>query len=204
MRRPEGNRARLGAISLALAAALAMLALPALASSHGGPGGDHADAGTIQSFDVETGVLTIDLAAGGSVSGLVVPRTHIRCDRGRGHHHGLDRGKRRQRGAQASRRGGEAEPGDDSRDPGRAPDNPVRGHEPGEDPPGHDGTAPGHSEGPGQGAEHRHHRCGPDDLVAGATVKVAELVLFDGKAFYKLVGLQRQASAEPSPEAPTT
>ncbi len=198
MRRPEGNRARLGAVSLALAAALAMLALPALASSHGGPGGGHADAGTIQSFDAETGVLTIDLAADGSISGLVTPRTHIRCGRGGGHRHGFGRPKRRPHGAQASRRGAAAEVESGERGPGRG-----RGPQPGEDPPGHDGTAPGHSEDPGQGAEHSR-RCGPDDLVAGAAVKVAELILVDGKAFYKLVGLPQQASAEPAPEVPAT
>jgi hypothetical protein len=181
--RPHGNRARLGGVLLAAAAALAILALPGLASSHG-PHHDHGDAGTIQSFDPETGALTIDLAEGGSVSGLVVRRTHIRCGHDHGHRHGLHSHERR-RGAQASSRG----PGENG-DDGKSGDN--RGLEPGEDPPGHDGTAPGRSEGPGKGAEHSH-RCTTDDLVAGATVKVAELVLLDGKAIYKLVGLEEQA-----------
>jgi hypothetical protein len=181
MNRPHGNRSRLGGMLLAVAAALAVLALPGLASSHGRHH-DHGDAGTIQSFDPESGVLTIDLANGGSVSGLVVRRTHIRCGHDHGHHHGLH-GHERRRGAHASSRGpGESGGGEDGvRDGGR-------GLELGEDPPGHDGTAPGRSEDPGKGAEHSH-RCTTDDLVAGATVKVAELVLLDGNAFYKLVGL---------------
>lgn len=192
MNGPQGNRARLSGVLLAAAAALAILVLPGLASGHRShdPLGD---AGTISSFDPETGVLTIDLAKGGSISGLVVRRTHIRCgdDRGRhrGHGHGL-RPERRGVGATNSNRGsgsggdevedehgGEDESGDDRGRHGESADDPA----------GHDGTAPGRSE----GAEHSS-RCTVDDLVAGATVKVAELVLIDGNAFYRLVGLEPQ------------
>jgi len=68
----------------------------------------------------------------------------------------------------------------------------------GDDPPGDDGTAPGRSEDPGQGAD----RCGVDDLVPGATVKLAELVLTNGNAFFRLVGLAGQApAAAPQPGA---
>jgi hypothetical protein len=84
--------------------------------------------------------------------------------------------------------------GDESGD-----DRGSRGPEAGEDPPGHDGTAPGRSEGPGKGAKHSH-RCDTDDLVAGATVEVAELVLIDGSAFYKLVELDKHDhDDEPEP-----
>jgi hypothetical protein len=177
MNRPHGNRARLGRVLLAAAAALAILALPGLAASHDRNHEPPGDAGTIQSFDAATGVLAIDLANGGSVSGLVVRRTHIRCgDEGR--HHGRHRGRGKGE-ASASRRGGP----EDERS--------GRDNEAGEDPPGHDGTPPGSSEGPGQGAEHSD-RCNVDDLVPGATVKVAELVLLDGNAFYKLVALPKQ------------
>ena len=206
MNRPHGNRARLGGALLAVAAALAILVLPSLASSHGRHHhDDHGDAGTIQSFDPATGVLTIDLANGGSVSGLVVRRTHIHCGRGHGHHHGLRPGLLHRPG-----------PGSDdsadlpSRGPGEDPqgdekesdnDHEGRGPEAGEGPPGHDGTAPGRSEGPGKGAKHSH-RCDTDDLVAGATVEVAELVLIDGSAFYKLVELDKhdhEDEDEPEP-----
>ncbi len=198
MNGPHGNRARLGGVLLAAVAALAILALPGLASGHrqhDPPG----DAGTINSFDPETGVLTIDLANGGSVSGLVVRRTRIRCGHPRRHRHGRRHGLRHKRRhlAKASRRGRdggeheiENESGDDRGDR----------HGGDDDPAGHDGTAPGRSEGPGQGADHSA-RCGSDDLVAGATVKVAELVLINGNAYYKLVGLPKQAPAgEPEGE----
>ncbi len=58
----------------------------------------------------------------------------------------------------------------------------------GDDPPGHDGTAPGRSEGHGHGAEHPA-RCTTEDLTEGATVKFADLVLVDGKALFKMVAL---------------
>lgn len=186
MNRPHGNRARLGGVLLAAVAAIAVLALPGLASSHDRHHDHPGDAGTIQSFDPETGVLTIDLANGGSVSGLVVTRTRIRCGGGHGHGHDL-RHPRRAHGAGVSRRGG-GEVENESNHQGR-----------GEDPPGHDGTPPGNSEGPGQGAEHSA-RCTIDDLVAGATVKIAELVLIDGSALYRLVGLAEHApEGEPEP-----
>jgi hypothetical protein len=179
MNRPHGNRARLGGVLLAAAAALAILALPGLAASHPKhepPG----DAGVIQSFDPETGVLVIDLANGGSVSGLVNKRTHVRCGPPPRRGHGGP--------GPSLRRGPEDGPprhGHGSGEQGEGP-------EAGEDPPGHDGTAPGRSEGPGKGAEHSA-RCNVDDLVPGATVKVAELVLVNGNAYYRMVGLPRQA-----------
>lgn len=204
----HGKRARLGGMLVAVAAVLALVALPGLASGHHGHDG-LADAGTIQSFDQETGVLTIDLTEGGSVSGLVVPRTHIRCDNGwHSGWHGLRHHKRGHL-ASASHRNGEdngqdgaEEPGDDRGEHGIEPgeDN----HQGGDDPPGHDGTAPGRSEGPSRGAEHSA-RCTTDDLTAGATVKLAELVLIDGKAIYKVVVLPKPAEdeeAEEDAEAP--
>lgn len=200
MRSPHGNRARLGGVLLAAAAAIAILVLPGLAAGHGRHHHDHGDAGTIRSFDLETGVLTIDLAKGGSVSGLVVRRTHIRCGNRKGHRQGrrhLRRHKRGQRAAVSSRRGGdrgevavEDQSGDDRGGPRDGQS---------EDPRGHDGTPPGSSEGPGQGEEHSA-RCNAGDLVPGAPVKVAELVLTNGNAYYRLVGLAKQAPADEQPE----
>jgi len=189
MNRPHGNRARLGGVLLAAVAALAMLALPGLASSHDRHHDQAGDAGTIQSFDPTSGVLVIDLAEGGSVSGLVTPRTHIRCGEDHGRHHGRGHDFRHHGRATAARDGSE----DDHGNRGPGGDSSGRDEEPGEDTPGHDGTPPGNSEDPGRGAEHSDH-CVSGDLVAGATVKFAELVLIDGKAIYGLVGL------EPTPE----
>jgi hypothetical protein len=194
MNRPHRNRTRLGWVLLAAVAALAMLALPGIAASHDRSHGQVGDAGTIQSFDPETGVLAIDLADGGSVSGLVIRRTRIRCgeDHGRHHRHGHD--LRRGRSATASH--DDADDNHGSRGPGG--ENSGRDDQPGEDTPGHDGTPPGSSESPGQGAEHSA-RCTSEDLVAGATVKVAELILIDGKAIYAFIGV-----VPPSEETPTT
>jgi len=199
---PHGNRARLGGVLAAVAAVLALVALPGIASGHRGHD-DPAPAGTVQSFDSETHVLTIDLAEGGSVSGLVTRRTQIRCDNGR--HRGR-RGLRRQmrgRGhrASASRRGGEDGIGDDRG--GRGSDGTGEdNHRSGELEPGDDRGV--HAE---PGEDHGDHgvrgprRCRAG-LTEGATVKVAELVLIDGKAIYKHVVLPKPAREEEG-EAPS-
>ena len=197
----NGKRARLGGVLVAVAAVLALIALPGLASGHRGHS-DPAPAGTIQSFDGETGALTIDLSDGGSVSGLVTRRTHIRCDNGR--HRGRRglRHHRRGHGASASRRGG-SEAEDNHQQGGEEPgdDRGGQGLEPGEDhggrglEPGEDHQAGGDS----PGGDH-HGRCTTAALTAGATVKIAELVLIDGKAIYKAVVLPRQAPAEEGEE----
>jgi hypothetical protein len=95
----------------ALLSIVALLAFSAPASAH--HHGDSSDepAGTIASFDQDTGVLTIDLAGGGSISGLVTGDTRIgtsgHCDHGQSsddrrwllrhkrhhHHHGGDHGR---------------------------------------------------------------------------------------------------------------
>jgi len=205
----HGSRARLaGVLLVALAAALALVALPGVASAHHhhqGPG----DAGTIESFDAESGVLTIALGEGGTIAGLVTPRTHIRCDEGR--HRGRQHRRHRLRHGRASAshdRGGRGDAGPpeeggprgeggtdpEGEEPGTGPGDRTAGRpdeggpQAGEDPPGHDGTAPGRSEGPGRGAEHSA-RCTRDDLTEGTTVKFAELVLVDGKAIFNLVAL---------------
>ncbi|HET9163685.1 MAG TPA: hypothetical protein VFN89_09635 [Solirubrobacterales bacterium] len=172
---------------VAVAAALALVALPGIASAHHGHD-SLADAGTIQSFDPESGVLTIELAEGGSVSGLVTPRTHIHCDNGRhrgrdGLRHAATTSDRGPGGGgddgegEDNHRQGEEEPGDDN-------------HANGDDPPGHDGTAPGRSEGPGRGDGHGES-CGTGDLTAGKTVRFADLVLVDGKAIWSIVALPK-------------
>jgi len=191
----HGNRARLGGILVAVAATLALIALPGLASGHRSHD-DPAPAGTIQSFDQETGLLTIDLTDGGSVSGLVTRRTHIRCDDGRHRgRHGLRHHRRG--GASTSRRdGGNDESGDDDR---------GGSSEPGEDNHGVDQVEPGDDHGePGDDHGHRgasafdhSRRCGVDDLTEGATVKIAVLVLVDGKAIYKAIVLPKQAPPPP-------
>lgn len=96
------------ATALSLLAALA-LAGPASAHHHGDKSSE--PAGTISSYDAESGVLTIDLAKGGSISALVTDRTRIElagdCAKGDGKaRHAARKARRRARAARrGSRRG---------------------------------------------------------------------------------------------------
>lgn len=183
MIRPNGSRARLGGVLLAVAlGAAALLALPGIGVTKGhGPKA----AGKIEAFDRETGELTVDLFKGGSITGLVVRRTHIRC--GKVRRHRLRRAQlRRRRLSRAS-----------AREDAVADQRPDRSNRPthrptddfGDQPPGRDGTEPGASEDPGEGAERRRrHRC-IHYLVEGAIVKRADMVLAHGKAFYRTIGV---------------
>jgi hypothetical protein len=174
MKRPHGNRARLGGVLLAVAlGALALLALPAIGSSPESDS-DHSPpaAGTVASFDSETGELVVDLADGGSISALVVRRTQIRCGERPDHLHG--HGHRGHRASASHRDGGES-----------GEDHGERGLKPGEDR-GHHGAESGEDH-----HDHGHHgeRCNTSDLVEGAVVMHAEIVLTHGKALYKKIGL---------------
>jgi hypothetical protein len=209
------TRSRLGGLLLAVTAALAMLALPGLASSH--EDADHnppGDAGTIASFDPNTGLLVVDLAEGDTASGLVVERTQIRCGKPPRKHrrgHGGDSASERPGPGEGRPPKGEGPPpppndqGEDSDGPGSGPSG--QGEDGNDDPPGQDGTDPGASEGPGEGAEHgrRPPRCDEDDLVPGTVVKKAEIVLTDGNAYFRVICLPRpeKAPEEPAAEVPS-
>lgn len=154
-----------------LLAALALMALAGPAAAHNGSKhwDDDDPAGTIASYDSESGVLTIDLAEGGSVSGLVTSRTWI--DAGHRKRCGDDDGDDASRKAKQARRGGKhARTGDwgcHERRNGR------------------------HGHGEGRGWHHgwSHNHCDESDLVPGAVVEDAILILEDGKAFYAKVEL---------------
>lgn len=178
MNRPRRHRYRAaGVLSLAIAMGL-LAAVGALAgiavAKDGSPRVEkrhghhhrHRDgqpSGTVQSFDGETGRLTIALLDEGTVSGLVTDRTRIKCE----DEHAPD--------VTASRRSlrhGESEPGDD------------RGGE-GEDEPGddHGGGPSGHDD-DGTGAD-----CTASDLIVGAVVTDAELEIEHGGATWDEVEL---------------
>lgn len=209
MKFSRGIRARLGGGLLAVTAAVAMLALPGLASSHESPGhSPAADAGTIQSYDPGSGLLVVDLALGDTASGLVVERTQIRCGKPprkarRGHgHHGDSASQRPGPGDERPPRGEGPPPKDqeegDNSGPGSGP--PGQGEDGNDDPPGHDGTPPGASEDPGQGEDHanRPPRCDEDDLVPGTVVKQAEIVLTNGNAYFRFISLRRPLPVDTS------
>lgn len=153
-----------------LLAALALLALAGPAAAHDGSKhwDDDEPTGTIASYDSESGVLTIDLADGGSASGLVTSRTWIDA----GHKScGDDNGGETSRKAKQARRGDkQARTGD-------------RGC--------HERRNGRHGHGEGRGWHHgwRHNHGDESDLVAGAVVEDAILILKDGKAWFAKIDL---------------
>jgi len=191
MKRPRGNRYRAaGALTLAIAmgllAAVGALAGVAVAKDgghrvekrHGHHHGHHhhQPSGTIQSFDPDTGKLTIALLNEETVSGLVTDRTRIKCE----DEHAPD--------LTASRRHlrhGEEEPGDDRGGRGE--------EEPGDDHGGGDNSGPANSNsgsGPsGHDDDGTGANCTASDLIVGSVVTDAELEIEHGSATWDEVEL---------------
>jgi hypothetical protein len=99
----KGRRARLSGLLVLALGAVALLALSGLAVARGHHGDRHRhgqDSGQIASFDSGTGMLSIELTGGETVSGLVTDRTKIRCED--------------EHAPSVSARHGESEPGDDN------------------------------------------------------------------------------------------
>jgi hypothetical protein len=149
---------------------------------------NHQPSGTIQSFDPETGKLTIALLDEETVSGLVTDRTRIKCE----DEHSPD--------VTASRRHlrrGESEPGDDhggrgEEEPGD--DHGGQGEEPGDDHGGGSNSGPGNSNSAGNGPsghddEGTGANCTTSDLIVGAVVTDAELEIEHGGATWDEVEL---------------
>ncbi len=191
MNRPRRNRYRAGGVLLALVGLLA--AVSALAGLAVAKNGDHRSekrhhghhrhhhggpAGTIASFDVDTGRLTISLLSGETVSGLIDRRTRIKCE----DEHSPDI-------TQFHR--GEKEPGDDrgGRGEEEANDDNHQGDEPGEDNSGPGGSS--HSDhGPsGHDDNGTGANCTLSDLIPGAVVEEAELEIGHGGATFGEVEL---------------
>lgn len=191
MNRPRRNRYRAVA-TLTLAVAMGLLAaVGALAGIAVAKDGHHRSdkrhghhdrhhhgqpSGTIQSFDADTGNLTIVLLNEETVSGLVTDRTRIKCE----DEHSPD--------ITASRthlRHGEEEPGDDRS---------GHGEEPGDDNGGGDNSGPGNSNSAGSGPSGHDDNgtganCTTSDLIVGAVVTDAELEIEHGGATWDEVEL---------------
>jgi len=107
MTHTRGFRLRIGGTMLAAALlAVAILALPAIGKGGGnGDSGGPRAAGTIESFDSESGELVVALSKGGTISAQVVRRTRIRCGRDHRGERGESKGatKRNRRGAKGNR-----------------------------------------------------------------------------------------------------
>jgi hypothetical protein len=147
-------------------------------------------AGTVASFDEESGRLVIDLFGNDTVAGLVTDQTEIKCED--------------EVGATVSSEGpgsGETEPGDDNGGEDEVgDDHGDDGEEVGDDRdgdnsgPGHDGgddnSGPSDNSGPGhEGDDDRDRLCTTAELVPGAVVEEAELEIEDGRAIFEEVEL---------------
>jgi hypothetical protein len=143
-------------------------------------GDEHA--GTISAFDGTT--LTIALAGGGSITGLVTDTTEIKCE-GAGTARAADRGPGGDdpSGDDRGDDHGDDEPGDD-----RGEDEPGDDH--GDDPAGDDqGDDPaGHDQGDDHGDD--GEACGTGALQTGTAVREAELRLRSGAATFKEIELR--------------
>jgi hypothetical protein len=177
-----------GLLALALGA-VALLALSGVAAArdHGSGHGRHHDhhhsqlpmngAGTIWSFDVATGKLTIALTGGGSAIALVTEETRIQCEEFEG------------RRLQRRDHGGSGSSGSDDNDFGD--DNGGGGNEPGDDNGGESsGPGPsGESGPPVEGASGEGPTCTVASLVPGVVVSEAEVHREGGVLIFEKVDL---------------
>jgi hypothetical protein len=134
------------------------------------------NAGTITSFDAESGKLTISLFGGETISGLVTEGTEIECEDSSGASASSDSGQENEVGDDNGGEG-EAEPADDNG---------------GQEEPGGDNSGPGsENSGPGRGDDEQGDggTCTTADLVPGAVVQEAELKVANGQATFEEVEL---------------
>jgi Sigma-70 region 2 len=139
-------------------------------------------AGTIDSFDPESGRLAIDLFGGDTLGGLVTADTRIKCEGAEEHHH-------RHRGRGREERSGGPGPSSDNGGSEAGGDNSGRGEEePGDDRGGQGEEEPGDDNGGEESAG-----CGTAALAAGAVVQEAELHVVGGKAVFEEVELAHRS-----------
>jgi hypothetical protein len=137
------------------------------------------NAGTIASFDKDTGRLVINLFNGDTIAGTVNDQTRIECDR--------DEDEIEHQGARASHDGQDNSgpgSGDDHSGPSAGEDEDHSGPGPGTDE-DHSGPGPGDDENDNE----REANCTTDALVVGAVVEEAELELENGAATFEEIEL---------------
>ncbi len=146
-------------------------------------------AGTIASFDSESGRLVIDLFGGDTVSGLVTEGTEIECE----DHSSASTSSEAEPGDDRGGEG-EVEPGDDNGGENEVgDDHGGQGEEEPGDDNGGDNSGPGsENSGPGRGDESdddADRACTTAELVPGAVVEEAELKVTNGQAVFEEVEL---------------
>lgn len=134
------------------------------------------NAGTIQSFDPESGKLVIALFGTETITGTVTEQTEIKCEDG----HSTEV-------TASSSNDGEAEPGDDEG---------GHGEEPGDDNGGGDNSGSGSSSSGPSGHDDNGEggTCTSADLIPGAVVQQAEIELENGTATFHEVELAHTQS----------
>jgi|SRR5690348_9086294 len=149
------------------------------------------NAGTISSFDAETGKLTINLFGGETVSGLVNEETEIKCEDHSGataSSEGSDSGEE-EAGEDNGGETEQAEPGDDNGAQGEEESGDDNGgqEQSGEEDNGGGNSGPGsESSGSGDGEQ---SNCTTAALTPGAVVQEAELKVANGQATFEKVEL---------------
>lgn len=159
------------------------------------------NAGTIASFDAESGKLVINLFGGETASGMVDEETEIKCEDHSGASASSDGSSSGESESGDDNGGEEVEPGDDNGGQEEAgDDNGGQGEEePGDDNGGEvagedsggDNSGPG-SENSGQGSGDEQGdggNCTTADLVPGAVVQEADLKVANGQATFEEVEL---------------
>jgi hypothetical protein len=152
-------------------------------------------AGTVASFDAETGRLVIDLFGGDTISGLVTSDTEIECEDHNSSASASSEGPGSGEVEPGDDHGGEGEvePGDDKG--GQAEEEPGDDHggEEADDDRGGDNSGPGsENSGPGRGDEsddNTDRACTTAELVPGAAVEEAELRVANGQAVFEEIEL---------------
>lgn len=138
------------------------------------------NAGTIASFDTETGELVINLFGGETIAGMVTEATEIKCEDSSG------------ASVSSDGSGGEGEPGEETGEGEEEPGDDRGGEtvESGEGEPGDDSSGTGEEEpADDSSGDEGAGNCTSADLVPGAVVQQAELQIENGQATFEEVEL---------------